>query len=203
MDRTGPGVDVDRESIVHRVTLDTAELAVTERAIHAYVPAGDGVPLREIDRFAVETVEHAAVGEPAHLRRGASVGVVGASLLALTAVVDFAGLIPETDVEGNQGMGGGALGSVADTLASIREVLAWLDLALLIGGLGLLAIGGGLIALYAASRQSVVRLAVTDAADVRIPVPDDADGEALAADLEGAIRPDPGTVFEGGDERDD
>ncbi|OVE83379.1 hypothetical protein [Natronolimnobius baerhuensis] len=181
----------DGERERHRLEFAHAMAVVTNHRVLVFTD-GDGPAYRHIDRPNVGRVVVDVGGEPRHLGHALVPGLLGALLLAVSALaasVDL-GLRSAAESMSDGGSETTGLPSALDSAFGAAEtLLSAFELGLL--ALGALALCGGLFfcARYARSRSRAVRLTVYGDDDITFPVADiDIENGRVTA-LNSAIQP--------------
>ncbi|NGM68535.1 hypothetical protein G6M89_05830 [Natronolimnobius sp. AArcel1] len=164
----------DGETERHRLEFAYATAAVTNHRVFVFTD-GDGPAYRHVDRPNVGRVVVDVGGEPRHLLHALVPGLIGALLLAVSALaasIDL-GLRSAAESVSDGGSETTGLPSALDSVFEAAEMLlSAFELGLL--SLGALALCGGLFfcARYARSRSRAVRLTVHGDDDITFPVSD-------------------------------
>lgn len=207
----------DGETEQRRLELETATIVVTSHRVLTVDRSGHGTPgakpYRHADRPNVQHVGITDGGSPKRLLWSLLAGALGLTLLTIAAVVSFAELVPEIELDGTAAAGedGGGAGAETDiggtggetgtadgttaavdgTFDTLGVLFQLLDLAILVGGLLSLAIGAVVAGLYVRSRSRRLVVAVAGADDIAVPLGETDDAGPITLSLSEAIEPGP------------
>lgn len=181
----------DGETIVERFEVADSELVVTSHRVLAFAPDADGKPFRQVDRPNVAGVRAELQGRPWTLLWATGVGLLGAALVFLSALVDFTAPVGVVDGESPIGVPG-----AEEAIGVLEVALTMVDHLVLASGLLACLVSLGLFGLYLYSRERVLVVAVYGEPDIELPVT--AETEAIVPELAAAIEPGPGSVDEVG-----
>ncbi|MFP8954645.1 hypothetical protein ACLI4Z_17010 [Natrialbaceae archaeon A-arb3/5] len=186
----------DGEDVQRRVEVGSSTVAVTSHRVLAFTPDSDGPAYRYADRPNVRSATIETGGSARSLFWATVAGVLGLSLLVTAALFSFADLVPDVDTGG-----GDAVGSTGDVvggaLGTVETMLVLVDLGILLGGVLLLAVAAGSVALYSRSRSRNLVIEVRGEADIELPAAGVDDAGAVALELDEAIRPDAASKWDG------
>ena len=181
----------DGETVRETVDVGTSRVVVTSHRVLAFTPDADGENFRQADRPNVEDVETgSATDDDWSLRYALRFGIVGGIFAVLGAMIDFGDTFGdiEFDAEAAGQVGAGGLISVAQTLI---DIMAMLDVLLLVFGLLALLLAGVLVGVYLFQRDPTLVIRVAgDKEEIHLPRSDA--GDETRRRLEAAIFPDRG-----------
>lgn len=174
----GPDTTADRtsparwlyagESVVVREPLGPGWVAVTTHRLLVYTPDTDGPTFCDYDRLNVDDVRVDTGGDGHYLAVLSRVAIYAVVLLGGWVGVGQAGLTDLLAVDAGDSL---AIVGMAGLFDSIRTAFELLELALLGGGLVLVAVAVTLGGLYLRSRQSRLVVTVSGTGPVTIPLP--------------------------------
>ena len=181
----------DGETARETVDVGTSRVVVTSHRVLAFTPDADGENFRQADRPNVEDVETgSATDDDWSLRYALRFGIVGGIFAVLGGMIDFGDTFGdiEFDAEAAGQVGAGGLISVAQTLI---DIMAMLDVLLLVFGLLALLLAGVLVGVYLFQRDPTLVIRVAgDEENIHLPRSDA--GDETRRRLEAAIFPDRG-----------
>ncbi|MFC3959180.1 hypothetical protein [Halovivax cerinus] len=175
------------ERIRERVTAGEHGLVVTSHRVLAFhPPSADGPRFRAVDRPNAVAVRTETRESLRSLGWAVALATVGTLVAFVGVSVDFAGLLPTVEATGPMA------GSVGGTLATLSTVLVALGRLVVL--VGLVTILAGLVAFgrYLRGRRERLVVAVSGAADLSVPPPDEPERavDALARAIERPPAPD-------------
>ena len=180
----------DGETARETVDVGTSRVVVTSHRVLAFTPDADGENFRQADRPNIEDVETGSATDDWSLRYALRFGIVGGIFAVLGAMIDFGDTFGdiEFNAEAAGQVGAGGLISVAQTLI---DILAMLDVLLLVFGLLALLLAGVLVGVYLFQRDPTLVIRVAgDEENIHLPRSDA--GDETRRRLEAAIFPDRG-----------
>lgn len=154
------------EKRVDTVTAGDTRLVVTTHRLLVR-PEGEASGRRAVDRANVGAVQVQTRSTRGFVWSGLQWGLLGLFLLGAWQVVPFSGLV--RPIERPAGAGFGGLFQAAQTLV---DLLAFLDEAFLLAGVGAVVWSGVRFAQYVRSRERTLEIAVVGADPVRLPAPE-------------------------------
>lgn len=191
----------DGETVVHRVELEDATLAVTNQRVMAFTPQRGEPNFRHVDRPNVGTITVETTGRLRRLCVGLVAAFAGVGLLELATDVRFAAFAPDLDFGDVRSMPGATrLTRVVEiAVEAVETALLLVKWSVLLSGVAALAVAAFLVISFLRSRSRRLVLRVSGGDDLEFSIGADALERGVVADLENAIRPESAALEGRGD----